>query len=257
MNRSRTALAIAAGVAAGVTVVAVGVVAAGGHAPSRTGSAGDSLELQALSQLQGASASPSASGSAPSSAPGFRGPRAGGLGRGLLGGGLLHGDVVVQGPDGKPVNVAIQRGTVTSVGGSTLVVRSTDGFVETWTTDTTTRYVLPGRLGRGPWTGLRPRAQTSPSPAPSASPSGPKVIKGSVVLVLGRTQGAGRPTARLVVNVPDGAGLGFGRFGPGGPGGRFGGPGSGRFGGPGPHRFGPSGGPRERESAPATPGINI
>ena len=151
MKHSRTALAIAAGVAAGVTVVAVAAVAqSGGGSPAgrTTAASGDSAELQALAQLQGVTADPSASpsGSGTQRGPG-RGP--GGFGGGF-GGQILHGTVVVQGPDGKPVNVSVQHGSVTSVGGGTFVVRSSDGFTETWSTDSTTHFVLPG-IGRGPW----------------------------------------------------------------------------------------------------------
>ena len=81
---------------------------------------------------------------------------------GLLGGGILHGDLVVRGKDGKPVEVVVQRGTVTSVSGGTLVVHSTDGFDQTWTTGKDTRYVLGGAFARGPWMHARPGASGLP-----------------------------------------------------------------------------------------------
>jgi hypothetical protein len=235
MKHSRTALAIAVGVAAGVTVVAVAAVAQSGsaHSASRTSTAsGDSAELQALAQLQGVTANPSAS-SSPSGSHGQRGPLVrgpGGFGGGLLGGQILHGTVVVKGPDGKLVDVTIQRGSVTSVGGGKFVVRSNDGFVETWSMDSATHYLLPG-VGRGPWMA---KPGSSASPSPSSSPSASSVAKGLNVLVLGRSTGSNTGTARLVVTVLDVAGDGPGRWGPGwmGPmpgmhdrfGDRFGGP---------------------------------
>ena len=233
MNRSRTALVVAAGIAAGVTVVAVAAVAAPHHRAA-TNASGD-VDMQALAQLEG---DPSAS-TAPSGAPagpGHRGP--GGMpGLGLLGGGILHGDVVVQGKDGKPVEVVVQRGTVTSVSDGTLVVHSSDGFDQTWTTGKDTRYVLGG-FARGPWMHARPRGSGAPSaaPIPSAQPSPSSVAKGATVLVLGRANGS-KPAATLVLSGPAlMGGLGGDRFRPGnghrwqmGPGG---GPGM----GPG-HRF--------------------
>jgi hypothetical protein len=229
MNRSRTALAIAAGLVATVSVVAVAAVAAtSGRTPShrQTVSAGDDLELQALSQVEGSTPSPSASSSGRPGGPGFRGPRGGlgGLGGGLLGGGILHGTVVVQGPDGKPVTVAIQRGTVTSVGGGKLVVHSSDGFDQTWTTASTTHFVMPGLA-----LGMFKRGDASAAPSGSRSPSAQSLAKGATVLVLGRTQGSGTPAARLVLTVPTGAGLGFGRAG---------------------HGFGPQGGVHPRLPGP-------
>jgi hypothetical protein len=229
MNRTLTARTVAAGVAAAVVLVAVGTVAAVEHRSTRhvSTAAGDTIELQALNEVENGSASPSGSPSGPS----VRGPgglRAGGLGGGVLGDGILHGDVVVQGADGKPLTVAIQRGTVTSVGGGHVVVRSSDGFVETWTTNGTTQYVSPGlqglRPGRpfafGPQRKLGTSASPTPSTSASATASASALTKGASVYVLGRTQGTAAPTARLVVTVPTGGlvgpGLGFGRLGPGG-----------------------------------------
>jgi hypothetical protein len=44
----------------------------------------------------------------------------------------LHGEVVVQGKDGSRT-VAVQRGVVTAIDGSSMTVKSTDGFSQTWT----------------------------------------------------------------------------------------------------------------------------
>ncbi|MGN9812259.1 hypothetical protein ACTMSW_23255 [Micromonospora sp. BQ11] len=45
----------------------------------------------------------------------------------------LHGEVVVQTKDGGTKTVAVQRGEVTTIDGTTMTVRSTDGFTMTWT----------------------------------------------------------------------------------------------------------------------------
>ncbi len=44
----------------------------------------------------------------------------------------LHGEVVVQAKDG-PVTVLVQRGEVTAITGSTITVKSTDGYSQIWT----------------------------------------------------------------------------------------------------------------------------
>jgi hypothetical protein len=56
---------------------------------------------------------------------------------------LLHGEVVVQTRDGTKTIVA-QRGTVTAVDGSSMTVRSTDGFTLTWTFGENLRVVEHG-----------------------------------------------------------------------------------------------------------------
>ena len=99
---------------------------------------------------------PRAAPSGSPAGPGRRGP--GGMaGLGLLGGGILHGDVVVQGKDGKPVEVVVQRGTVTSVSDGTLVVHSSDGFDQTWTTGKDTRYAARRRVRPRPMAARPPR----------------------------------------------------------------------------------------------------
>ncbi|MEU8233824.1 hypothetical protein AB0C12_29925 [Actinoplanes sp. NPDC048967] len=44
----------------------------------------------------------------------------------------LHGEMTVQGKDGVKT-VVVQRGTVTAVGATSVSVKSTDGFAQTWT----------------------------------------------------------------------------------------------------------------------------
>jgi hypothetical protein len=45
---------------------------------------------------------------------------------------ILHGEVVVQTKDG-PKTIVVQRGTVTAIDAKSITVKSTDGFVLTWT----------------------------------------------------------------------------------------------------------------------------
>ncbi|HET6211816.1 MAG TPA: hypothetical protein VFE14_02975 [Micromonosporaceae bacterium] len=45
---------------------------------------------------------------------------------------VLHGEAVVQTKDGT-VTLVVQRGTVTAIDGTTVTVKSTDGFTLTWT----------------------------------------------------------------------------------------------------------------------------
>jgi hypothetical protein len=44
----------------------------------------------------------------------------------------LHGEVTVQGKDG-PRTIVVQRGTITAVTSTSVSVKSSDGFAETWT----------------------------------------------------------------------------------------------------------------------------
>ncbi len=46
-----------------------------------------------------------------------------------------HGEMVVQTKDGDKT-IDVQRGTVTAISSTTVTVKSTDGFTETWTFDT-------------------------------------------------------------------------------------------------------------------------
>ena len=62
-------------------------------------------------------------------------------GPGLLGlGAALHGEVVVQGTDGAPVTLLVQSGEVTAyTAGTSIEVKSTDGFTATYTISSATR----------------------------------------------------------------------------------------------------------------------
>lgn len=72
------------------------------------------------------------------------GPLGGELG--LFRGHVLHGQATVQTPDGTEVD-SMQDGSITSLAGSTVTVRSTDGFTRSYTVDKDTRIVLDGEDG--------------------------------------------------------------------------------------------------------------
>ncbi|GAA2337878.1 hypothetical protein [Dactylosporangium salmoneum] len=57
---------------------------------------------------------------------------------------MLHGEATVQTRSG-PQTVVVQRGIVTAKNGTTLTVRSTDGFTQTWATDAGTKVVAAGK----------------------------------------------------------------------------------------------------------------
>jgi hypothetical protein len=93
---------------------------------------------------------------------------------GLFGRRVLHGEIVVQTQDG-PKTLVVQRGTVTAINGSSLTIKSADGFELTWTLAAQVRVVINRRIGQ-----------------PSA------IAVGAAVGVAGFRDGA-QPTARLVV----------------------------------------------------------
>jgi hypothetical protein len=60
--------------------------------------------------------------------------------RGAMGlGDVEHGEFTVTGSDGKTSTMTLQRGEVTKVSGSSITVKSSDGFTATYTTDADTR----------------------------------------------------------------------------------------------------------------------
>src|SRR3954452_22702900 len=121
-----------------VALVAAGVVAgaAGGVVISQLGTAG--------------AVSPS-----PRPAPGERdgfglppGHGPGGMGAlGMFGGRVLHGEATVQKPGGGTTVVHFQDGVISAISGSTVTVKSTDGFTSTFTVNGTTRISLNGTAG--------------------------------------------------------------------------------------------------------------
>ena len=140
-QRMRMSLAAVGG---GLTVVLVG---AGALALASSASAGS------------ASPAPSSSGSTATPKPGQQGPGSGpqglgrpGFGRGFGGGmggglgGVLHGTGVVKKADGSFATIAVQRGTVTAVGPTSISVKSLDGYVATYVVNSTTK--INGKNGK-------------------------------------------------------------------------------------------------------------
>jgi hypothetical protein len=69
------------------------------------------------------------------------------MGLGGPGGRVLHGEATIAKPGGGTTVVRMQTGRITQVAGSTVTVRSTDGYVATYTVDSGTRIVLNGADG--------------------------------------------------------------------------------------------------------------
>ncbi|HEX4654395.1 MAG TPA: DUF5666 domain-containing protein [Mycobacteriales bacterium] len=98
-----------------------------------------------VSQLGTATAAPSPSPRA-SAQPGPPMPFGGRLGLGL-GGHVLHSEATVEAPDGTTKVVVSQSGDITDISGSTVTVKSTDGYEATYTVDKNTRISLNGNDG--------------------------------------------------------------------------------------------------------------
>jgi hypothetical protein len=84
----------------------------------------------AAADLGDSTPAPAPSASAPAE-PGKKGAKRHAA-RAYLRKNTLHGEIVVQGKDG-PRTIVVQRGTVTATDGTSLSVKSTDGFTQTWT----------------------------------------------------------------------------------------------------------------------------
>ncbi len=110
--------------------VTVGVIAAGGVATAATTSSSTS---KAASTTAGTSAG----------APAATGKHKGGK-LGMLRGHLLHGQATVAGKDGKPTQVAGQRGTVEAVSATSITLKSSDGFQQTYVVAPTTKVRIDG-----------------------------------------------------------------------------------------------------------------
>ena len=83
--------------------------------------------------------SPSASPTASASAQ--PGKHAGKPGAGQVGAETLHGQMTVKKPDGTIQTVFVQRGTVTDVSDTKVTVKSDDGFTQSYTLNSSTRFV--------------------------------------------------------------------------------------------------------------------
>jgi hypothetical protein len=123
--------------------VAVGAIAAGGVATAAT--------TTGASNSKGSSATTTASVVPAATTPNTKPSAAAGKGRagrlGKLQGRLLHGEFTVEGKDGKPVNVAEQRGTVNAVSPTSITLTSKDGFSRTYVVDSNTRVRVDGKKG--------------------------------------------------------------------------------------------------------------
>ena len=75
----------------------------------------------------------------------------GGRMRGPLGGPMdgdvLHGEATVKAPDGSTKVVVTQSGDITDISGTAITVKSSDGYVATYTVDKDTRISLNGTDG--------------------------------------------------------------------------------------------------------------
>jgi hypothetical protein len=143
MQPTRTLLAT---LAAGGLLTGAAITAAAVSANSAS-AAGD--QVAARGRLVASTPSPSPStpngqqpgrhrGFGPGGRPGPGGP--GGFGglRGIAPGPVLHGELVTGGQNGSTTTVVVQTGSVTTKNGSTITVRSTDGYTVTWTLDSNT-----------------------------------------------------------------------------------------------------------------------
>jgi hypothetical protein len=70
-----------------------------------------------------------------------------GDGFGPLGGDVLHSEATVKEPDGTTKVVVTQSGDITDITDSTVTVKSSDGFLATYTIDKNTRIALNGTDG--------------------------------------------------------------------------------------------------------------
>ena len=98
--------------------------------------------------VAGADPTPSPSSSARPDRP-YPGPMMGpGFGMGFgMGGRMLHGEATIKTPGGDLKDIATQYGSITAIGGSTVTVRSSDGFTRDYTVDNATRIALNGKDG--------------------------------------------------------------------------------------------------------------
>ena len=125
--------------------VAVGAIAAGGVATAATTTGGSGGSGTTATTAATVGTLPVAT--TPSTGAGKAG-KAGKHGRlGKLQGRLLHGEFTVEGKDGKPMNVAEQRGTVNAVSSTSITLTSKDGFSHTYVVDSSTHVRVDGKKG--------------------------------------------------------------------------------------------------------------
>ena len=183
MGLSRTSMA---------TLVAGGLLAAG------VAGAGALTATGAVAAPSAPTPAPSASGgTVPDVREGVRPGRRGHGGHGHGGpkgirGGFgrpLHGELVVPGADGTGTRtVLVQRGTVTARTGTSVTVRSTDGFTVTWAVD------------------ARTTVRTGPRAGTTTPPSVDGLAVGDVVHVTGDRTASGGTAAFIGRRPPGGRG---------------------------------------------------
>jgi hypothetical protein len=116
----------------GLTACGVGAGETGAPAPAAAVAdvTDEAYALTAVGMQTGLEAGPAP---APSASPGLRKGKERPHGaRKFLRKNTLHGEITVQGKDGVKT-VVVQRGTVTAADATTVTVKSTDGFTQTWT----------------------------------------------------------------------------------------------------------------------------
>ena len=134
MRRTLLALGLSGTLAIGGLALA-GCGASGATTPAAASAdiADEALALKQVGFDTGLTDTPSPAASAGSGdkAGNDKAPRHPGLRR-FLKKNTLHGELTLQGRNGVKT-VVVQRGTVTAVAGTTVTVKSTDGFTQSWT----------------------------------------------------------------------------------------------------------------------------
>jgi hypothetical protein len=127
------------------------VAGVAGAALATSSSASSATDAAATPTPTPTAGSPSPGSRAPGHWPGFHGPMGGPFHRGgfFAGpGGIVHGQVVVPEAGGKFRTEDIQTGRVTAVSGSSLTVRSADGYTKSYRVTSATQ-VDAGKTGIG------------------------------------------------------------------------------------------------------------
>ena len=135
----------------------------------------------------------------------------------------LHGEEVVKNADGTFQTVLEQRGTVESVSGSAITVKSEDGFSQTYAINGDTKIT---RIPPAANPGATPNPEATPSPGATAGPGGKSddgkrlkpsdgtiadIAVGDAVRIAGVKDGGNATAKRIVKGAGDKPGLGLGR----------------------------------------------
>ena len=131
----------------------------------------------------------------------------------------LHGEAVVKNPDGTFTTELEQRGTVESVSGTAITVRSEDGFSQTYTVNSDTKITKvtgPGSNGTGtpgsPGATPTPGATGDDGKRPRAADGTiADIAVGDAVRIAGVKDGDKATAKRIVKGAADGPGMGLGR----------------------------------------------